>query len=228
MGNVEPKKSESNFPWKEVLTLLGVIIAAYIGYLGVRSQIEIPIQATQTAEAKLTLAALTAVSLSVTPSPFPTTDLALATDTLTTMVVTQPPTASAIPEHTQLTVAAWDALDRNDYIAAASTAQVCIDKFEGVATQEHDTLIANSSPPPPLGPITDEEKRLIDSRGTLNDVATCYFILGQALEQLNRIEEAKAAYSGAQKFPYARTWDPTNHGVWSPAEAASDRLNKLP
>ena len=191
-----------------IVSLIGVIIKSETD----KAIARMPIDATSTAEA-----ALTAVSLSVTPSPFTITGLALATHTLTT-----------IPEHTQITVAAWDALSRNDYIAAASTAQVCIDKFEGVATQEQDTLVANSSPPPPLGPITDEEKRLIDSRGTLNDVATCYFILGQALEQLNRIEEAKAAYSGAQKFPYARTWDPTNHGVWSPAEAASDRLNKLP
>jgi hypothetical protein len=54
MGNDGAKKTESDFPWKEVLAFLGVIIAAYIGYIGIRAQIEIPIHATQTAEAKPT------------------------------------------------------------------------------------------------------------------------------------------------------------------------------
>jgi hypothetical protein len=53
MGQTE-KNSSSSFPWKELFTFLGVIIAAYVGYLGIRSQTEIPIQATQTAEARLT------------------------------------------------------------------------------------------------------------------------------------------------------------------------------
>jgi len=48
-------KSQSNsFPWKEFLAFFGVVIAAYFGYLGFRSQTEIPIQATQTAEKKET------------------------------------------------------------------------------------------------------------------------------------------------------------------------------
>lgn len=49
------KKTSTEFPWKETLSLLGVVITAYIGYLGVRSQTEIPITATQTAEAKPTI-----------------------------------------------------------------------------------------------------------------------------------------------------------------------------
>ena len=47
------KKPTTNaFPWKEILGFFGVVIAAYIGYLGIRSQTEIPIHATQTAESK--------------------------------------------------------------------------------------------------------------------------------------------------------------------------------
>jgi len=45
------KSTSNTFPWKEILGVLGVVLAAYIGYLGIRSQIEIPIQATQTAQA---------------------------------------------------------------------------------------------------------------------------------------------------------------------------------
>ena len=42
------------FPWKEILGVISVVLVAYIGYLGIRSQIEIPIQATQTAQANIT------------------------------------------------------------------------------------------------------------------------------------------------------------------------------
>jgi hypothetical protein len=49
------KKTTSNeFPWKEILGFLGVVITAYVGYLGIRSQTEIPITATQTAESMST------------------------------------------------------------------------------------------------------------------------------------------------------------------------------
>ena len=43
------------FSWKELFPFLGVIIVAYFGYLGIRTQTETPIQATQTAEAKLVI-----------------------------------------------------------------------------------------------------------------------------------------------------------------------------
>jgi len=46
---------QGSFPMKETLTFIGVIITAYIGYLGIRSQTEIPIRATQTKEAKQTM-----------------------------------------------------------------------------------------------------------------------------------------------------------------------------
>ena len=51
------KPPTNTFPWATVLTLLGVVLAAsitaYVNHLNTRSQIEIPIQYTQTAEAKL-------------------------------------------------------------------------------------------------------------------------------------------------------------------------------
>jgi hypothetical protein len=58
------KPSSTSLPWKELLAFLGMIIVAYLGYLGIRTQIETPIQATQTAEAKL------AAQLSPTASLF--------------------------------------------------------------------------------------------------------------------------------------------------------------
>ncbi len=54
MSQRSKASSKSEFPWKEILSFLGVVLVAYFGYLGIRSQNEIPIQATQTAEARLT------------------------------------------------------------------------------------------------------------------------------------------------------------------------------
>jgi hypothetical protein len=59
MGQIDKASPTNPLPWKEILAFLGMILAAYIGYLGVRSQVEIPIQATQTAESKLALTAQT-------------------------------------------------------------------------------------------------------------------------------------------------------------------------
>ncbi len=70
MGQTE-KSSSSSFPWKEFFTFLGVIAAAYIGYLGIRSQIEIPLQATQTAEAKTTLISSSQTPQAIIPTTIP-------------------------------------------------------------------------------------------------------------------------------------------------------------
>lgn len=59
---------KSQFPWKEVLSFLGVVLVAYFGYLGIRSQNEIPIQATQTAEARLTQIASQPTAIPPTPT----------------------------------------------------------------------------------------------------------------------------------------------------------------
>ena len=49
MNQNNTASTQNSFPWKEIFGFFGMILAAYIGYLGARAQIEIPIQATQTA-----------------------------------------------------------------------------------------------------------------------------------------------------------------------------------
>lgn len=59
----QKKKSSTNrIPWTGILLFLGTVLSAYIGYLSNRSQVEIPIKATQTAEARPTLATHPVVS----------------------------------------------------------------------------------------------------------------------------------------------------------------------
>ena len=79
---------------------------------------------------------------------------------------------------------------------------------------------------PPTGKVSPAEGEEIFARGPLNDVAGCYFLMGEALKALYRLDEAKEAYKGAQKFSAARVWDP-NGWFWEPALKASDRLYKL-
>ena len=164
-----------------------------------------------------------------TPTPTPTdtstpteTPMPTPTDTPTSTPTAKPPSTPTPVTSAGLTAAAWDALDNGQYETAIENAQRCIDLFEDEAIRQQDAL----TEPPPLGPVSSAQKQEISSNWALNDVGTCYFIMGQALEKLGRIEDAKSAYRGAQRFPYARTWDPKGW-FWSPAEGASKRLAEL-
>ena len=65
------EKPTNASPWPAVLGFFGVVLAAYIGFIGVRLQIQIPIETTQTAEARL-LTLTAQVNLSSTHTPQPT------------------------------------------------------------------------------------------------------------------------------------------------------------
>jgi hypothetical protein len=114
-----------------------------------------------------------------------------------------------------------------DYTLAILKADECITNFELQAITQQDELAKNGNPMPPLGFVSKEEQQIIFSRGVLNDVATCYLIKGQSLEKLNRINEAKDVYQKTLQFSYARAWDKSG-GFWSPVDAASNHLSKLP
>jgi hypothetical protein len=57
---------------------------------------------------------------------------------------------------------------------------------------------------PAIGEATEGEKKDVFRRGLLNDVATACFIKAQALERLDQLEAAKAAYREAAKLTYVR------------------------
>ena len=127
----------------------------------------------------------------------------------------------------QLTVAAWDCLNRGNYPCAVDKSKESVVTFELQAIQIQDKLKAGNIPLPPTGIVSADDKRLILSRGVLNDVATCYLILGQAHEKQGNIPEAKSAYKAVQQFPHARAWDPKGF-FWSPSEVAYAYLTRLP
>lgn len=127
-----------------------------------------------------------------------------------------------------LTTCAWEFFNKMMYEEAIAVAKECIDTFEAQALREQQEFTASGSTTPPVGTTSESEKNEIMSRGVLNDVATCYFVKGRALENLDRISEAKVTYIGAQQFPDARTWDENMPGFWSTAQAASERFARLP
>jgi tetratricopeptide (TPR) repeat protein len=61
----------------------------------------------------------------------------------------------------------------------------------------------------------------------LNDVATCYFIQGEAYRAANMKDEAKEAFNKVVKdYSFGQTWD-TKGWFWKPADAAKEKLDMI-
>ena len=91
----------------------------------------------------------------------------------------------------------------------------CIELYEADAQRQQASL----------GGFPPKEKTF--EYWALNDVATSYFILGQALLAQGKVAEAKDVFQKViDEFPFAQAWD-TNGWFWRVAEAASDKLTTL-
>jgi hypothetical protein len=131
-----------------------------------------------------------------------------------------------LPPNARLTKEAWDAFNKGEWRTAIRKAEECIDRFQDQADDQQKQLETDHVTVP-NGVVPKEEKEEILRRGPLNDVATCFFIKGQAAEKLGQNGEAKQAYEAAAKYTYARCFDPSWNGFWSPSEAANGRLKRL-
>jgi hypothetical protein len=81
----------SSFPWAAVLSFLGVVIAAYIGYLSTRSQPEVPAEPTKPAEPTRpaeVIISLTPQVISITPENDSISTEAVATTIASTLIPT--------------------------------------------------------------------------------------------------------------------------------------------
>jgi hypothetical protein len=99
----------------------------------------------------------------------------------------------------------------------------CIAEFGLRAQTQQEELEKQNAPQPPIGRMSEAQRQAVFDQGLLNDVGTCRWLKGRALEAMGQKAEAKAAYDAATKLTYARTWD-EGGWFWSPAQAASDRL----
>ncbi|MBI4354112.1 MAG: tetratricopeptide repeat protein [Candidatus Omnitrophica bacterium] len=114
-----------------------------------------------------------------------------------------------------LTTKAWDALNLGEYDTAEVYAAKCLELYETQALEQATQLTDFA---------TKEEAF---SYWALNDVATCYFILGQVRLAQGRIQEGQQAFNTIiEKFPFAQCWD-TRGWFWKVAEAASDKLTTI-
>ncbi len=110
---------------------------------------------------------------------------------------------------------AWSELGKRNFKSVYELTNECIDKF----SQEADKLAATLSD----FPAKDKESFY----QVMNDVATCYFIKGEALMREGNTEEAKKAFKEViQKYPFAQAWDPRGW-FWSIKEKSEITLKKL-
>lgn len=115
-----------------------------------------------------------------------------------------------------LTTDAWNAFNDKDYAKAIASAQKCIDLYQ---KQALDQQKAQTAPP-----STDEQKK---AQWALNDVGTCYYIVGQSNEKLGKKKEAVDAYKYlVANLGYALCWDPKGW-FWPPAKVAQTSLKGL-
>jgi hypothetical protein len=141
-------------------------------------------------------------------------------------------TASAQSKNARLTATAFLAFEDSNFQVAISNAQECIDQYDVQATAFQDNFARTNAVMPPVGTVNTNLAQTINANGVLNDVASCYFIVGEcnrklALQDKTKIADAKEAYEKARYFTYGRCWD-TNGFFWSQADAANARLKKLP
>ena len=117
-----------------------------------------------------------------------------------------------------LTGKAWKALGDKNYKDAVAYAKKCVEMYEKQAVEMQKELKA---------PVPNEDHEAVSKKWALNDVGTCLFIMGQALEKQDQNTEALAAYRKLkEKVPFAQCWD-TKGWFWKPVDAAKDRIKAL-
>ncbi|MBI3318991.1 MAG: tetratricopeptide repeat protein [Candidatus Omnitrophica bacterium] len=111
-----------------------------------------------------------------------------------------------------LTVKAWEALIEKDHRGVELFTKKCLKLYEPEAKKQQASL----------SEFAPKDKAF--TYWALNDVATCYFILGQSLLAQNKVKEAQAAFNTViEQFSFAQAWDPKGW-FWKVADAANDKL----
>ncbi|MBP7088672.1 MAG: hypothetical protein KBB01_05170 [Candidatus Omnitrophica bacterium] len=109
----------------------------------------------------------------------------------------------------------WAALGKREFSNVYEIVDKCISKF----SEEADSLAKNLTD----FPSVDKESEC----KVMDDVATCYFIKGEALMREGKIEEAKKVFQEIiDKYPFAQNFDPRGW-YWSLREKSEITLKKL-
>jgi hypothetical protein len=114
-----------------------------------------------------------------------------------------------------LTGKAWKAAEANDLEAVKAYTGRCRELYEAQALKMQGELTA----PAP--------KEKANQYWALNDVGTCIFILGNALEKSGDKKGALENFNFlATKLSFAQCWD-TKGWFWKPADAAKSKISAL-
>ncbi len=112
---------------------------------------------------------------------------------------------------------AWKALDERDMDGVLAYTGKCIELYEERARRMQEELSGIPKGPP-------EE---IHRYWALNDVATAYFIRGEAFFKTDQLEKAREAYQTVlDRFPYAQCWDPRGW-FWRVADGAAEKIEMI-
>lgn len=110
---------------------------------------------------------------------------------------------------------AWARLGKREFSEVHILVDECIRKYSSPAQDQAKTLGSF--------PTKGEE----DNFKIMNNVATCYFIKGEALMREGKTEQAKTVFSQViDKYPYAKSFDPRGW-YWSIKEKSEITLKKL-
>ena len=116
-----------------------------------------------------------------------------------------------------LATKAWDALAAGDTDAVLAYTNKAIEFYAAKAKEMQKSLTGY------VEGASDEKFKL----WALNDVATSYFIQGQAYEKAGMNERAKLAYQTViDEYSYGQAWDPKGW-FWKPAESAKKKLELM-
>lgn len=116
-----------------------------------------------------------------------------------------------------LTTKAWAALAQNDIESVLAYTNKCISLYAAQAAKMQAGLKDYASG------SNDE----IFKYWALNDVATSYYIQGEAYRAANMKDEAKEAYNKLVKdYSFGQAWD-TKGWFWKPAAAAQEKLDMI-
>ncbi|MEW6008678.1 MAG: glycoside hydrolase family 2 TIM barrel-domain containing protein [Candidatus Omnitrophota bacterium] len=110
---------------------------------------------------------------------------------------------------------AWDASSKKDLESLEKIVNTCIENYSEEALEQQASLHALAT------------KDKAQDYPALNDVATCYFIRGEANFKAGKLKEAKVDLKEViDNYHYAQAWDPRGW-FWSVAEKSQAILDKI-
>ncbi len=116
---------------------------------------------------------------------------------------------------TTLTVKAWQALDAGNYDEVLVFTRKCIQLYRKTADKMQGDLDSYAL-----------KEKAFDF-WALNDLGTCYFIMGEAyLAQKKYTKALESFRTLVDNYFYAQCWDPKGW-FWKPAVAARGKINKI-